>query len=489
MNACKSTSISESGDKFEHSIAQALIQNGIDVVVGMSYDISQGAAEKFVGQFYRELLVNNQSLAVSASSSRAYLFKNRERNARFGLLVEVDDWIVPCLYARNSLRFRRSRNAKQPWNERLGSLTSSLPRVPGFFSGSLFSIDRVRRRFQMLFNNENDELDVLIGRDMDIYKLENLFLLPLLPKDAQERRAPLYRRIVHVHGWAGIGKTAMLHHLMKWWKATHLVEDSIYCDFSKLLTMEDVQNEIKRSLLGGSENASSLNMNAITRTLQTKRYLLVLDHLETIYLNARIDFLQQLASFLGALASGQSYVITASRNRDEGWFGLSQGSIWRLSLDGIPSQAAVQLIKGKSGLNENSLPQIRSRDETEALLTLVDWCERTPAALVWVGDYIRETNLLPSALIRMIRAGEAPSAMLQKSSRLNQQINEYFSGLTAQVAKLDRNSLIRFSLITSLAAFRKRIPADLEILYLFTNWKGSEGTPWDFQTQFGVQTM
>jgi hypothetical protein len=253
--------------------------------------------------------------------------------------------------------------------------------------------------------------------------------------------------------------------------------------------MSDVQDEMKTVLFRSSDNASSLGMEAITHALRTKRYLLILDHLDTISVNVQLDFLQQLADFLGALANGQSFVVTASRNREEGWLGLSQGLVWRLSLDGLSPQAAVQLIKRKSGLNEISLPQIGSRKETEALLTLVDWCERTPAALNWVGEYIKETNILPSALIRMCRTGEAPPTTFQGSSRLNKQIDDYFSDLTARVARLDINSLVHLNLIMGLAAFRRRIPADFEILYLFTNWKGSEGTPLDFQAQFGVQMM
>src|SRR5205085_8133459 len=101
-------------------------------------------------------------------------------------------------------------------------------------------------------------------------------LLPFLRKDLP----PLNRRIIHLHGLAGIGKTTLLRHLLTWWKATHLVTESIYCDFASLKSTADMMSEIKRQLYGSSRNASNLTNQVVLQTLKEKRHLLVLDHLD-----------------------------------------------------------------------------------------------------------------------------------------------------------------------------------------------------------------
>jgi hypothetical protein len=77
--------------------------------------------------------------------------------------------------------------------------------------------------------------------------------------------------------------------------------------------------------------------------------------------------------------------------------------------------------------------------------------------------------------------------MLQKSSRLNKQIDDYFSELTARVARLDINSLFHLTLITGLAAFRKRIPADFEICIFSPIGKALKGHPWITKHSLGYK--
>jgi NB-ARC domain/CHAT domain len=482
MNACRSSALTTGAESdAESSFAQVLIASGIAIVLGMSYNISEGGALEFVHQFYQQLLLHNRSLADSASGARAALSKNRKRNARFGLVVEVDDWIIPSLYVRNLVTFKWSPSAHQ---KQLRGMFSGFAGYlgQGFASGVLSGVEQLQERFRLLRVTAKDikSSQQVFGRDFDIYTLENTFLLPFLRKD----RPPINRRIIHLQGLAGVGKTALLRHLLTWWKATHLVSESIYCDFTTLKSTADVLSEIKKQLFGSSRNASNLTMETVSQTLKEKRHLLVLDHLDAISTDTESDMTRQLAPLISALASGETFMLTASRNLEEGW--LPNGTIWPLSLGGLAPQAAVQLIKAAAELDEEESQRLESRKETEALTSLVDLCEGIPAALEWIGAYLKHTKLEPSAVLRMTQKGEIKSTEISKPSRLGKDIDDFFASLTSGITSFDMNSFTLFGTVIGLLPFQKRAPKDFEISYLYTNWKMCEGTPLDWARRFGA---
>jgi hypothetical protein len=487
MNACRSSvpsGIAQSDA--ESSVAQVLIASSMVTVLGMSYNISEGGAQEFVLQFYQQLLVHNRSLAESASGARAFMSKNRRRNARFGLVVEVDDWIVPSLYVRNDITFKKTPPApKQQVKMMFSTFAGHLRDLPGLGPGALSALERHREAFRTLRGAATDttSFQKILGRDFDIYTMENTFLLPFLRKDLP----PLRRRIVHLHGVAGIGKTTLLRHLSIWWKVTHLVSESIYCDFSSLNSTEDVMSEIKRQLFVQSHDASNSTMELVVQTLKEKRHLLVLDHLEAISADTAVDMTRHLAALIAALAGGETFVLTASRNSEEGW--LPYGSIWPLNLGGLASQAAVQLIKTAAQLDEDGSRHMKSRKETEALTSLVDLCEGIPAALEWVGSYLRQTKTEPSTILRMVQNGELKHADVPTASRLGHDIDHLFRLLTDGITRFDMNSFAMFRAILGLLPFQKRAPKDFEISYVYAGWKVCEGTRLDWGRRFGVNLM
>jgi CHAT domain/NB-ARC domain len=182
LNACRSAMDSASTSNF----ARLLIEKGVSVAIGMSFNILDSAAKIFVRTLYSEYLGNRRSLPESVRIARKALQRNPRRRTRYATEVNIQDHITPVIFC--------SREMDMPY---------------------------------ALDHNVHDEDhpenidEELIGREASMLDLENIFLL-----DEDDN-------IISLHGPPGVGKSAFLHHLSCWWEITGLIRRSILVDVSK----------------------------------------------------------------------------------------------------------------------------------------------------------------------------------------------------------------------------------------------------------------
>jgi hypothetical protein len=181
-NACKSAA---TGTRVATNLARACVEIGIPRILACSYDMNMDAAKIFMRTFYHSLIANEASFVSSVLQARSKLRTNRERSARFGKTIEVDDWIVPVVYVRANIPIDlQTDNSERTFSE------------PDY---------------------SNDPDQQLIGRDYDIYRLETELL-------------NLRSHILQITGFSGAGKSSLLQHLCVWWQRSCLIEDHFYAD-------------------------------------------------------------------------------------------------------------------------------------------------------------------------------------------------------------------------------------------------------------------
>ncbi|KAF3282257.1 hypothetical protein TWF970_001670 [Orbilia oligospora] len=169
------------------SIASALIHHGLDFVIGMSYDIHQDAAQYFLEELYKALLVGNLPILEAVSRGRKAMQSEPARRGRFGIKVDVQDWINPVLYLRSPI---------------LGQL----PIVSK--SHELVEIAR----------NTSDWCASFFGRDYDIACIE---------------KALCSGTVARLRGFRGAGKSTLVKHLQEWWIRSNFAQTIFVVDFSE----------------------------------------------------------------------------------------------------------------------------------------------------------------------------------------------------------------------------------------------------------------
>ncbi|CZR69547.1 uncharacterized protein PAC_19447 [Phialocephala subalpina] len=113
LNACRSA---RSDIGWKANLAKVFVSIGIPLVLAMSYELTDSAAVRFMTDFYHELLLCRKSLSESAHAAREALWKHRSRKGRFGLSVDLQDWIIPVVY----------KSKDGPFEEELRSLIPAL---------------------------------------------------------------------------------------------------------------------------------------------------------------------------------------------------------------------------------------------------------------------------------------------------------------------------------------------------------------------------
>ena len=180
MNACNSAT--STSPQIEANIALTLLQQGLPVVVGMSYLLMADAARIFVSAFYRYFLEEGLGVAAAMSRSRHAIAQDCKRRASLNQTVDLQDWIVPVLYTQ-SPSFGSSWSLTQPLLEQQHSLSTILSNV---FGASTIS-----------------------GREFDLYRVESLLAI---------------HQNVELVGDYGVGLSEFLRYAMEFWQKTHFFE-------------------------------------------------------------------------------------------------------------------------------------------------------------------------------------------------------------------------------------------------------------------------
>ncbi|MEV4640353.1 tetratricopeptide repeat protein [Actinoplanes sp. NPDC049548] len=314
LNACQSAKEPAS----EASLAQRLVAAGVPVTVGMAYSVTVSAAQIAMPLLYSGLARGDDPVTAMQTARRS-LFDDKARRAYFDQSLELEDWVLPVVFAQREVRLRLAE----------------------------MSVEQQARFFEReaLVGDEPVTEYGFVGRDLDIQAIERRLLIR---ED---------RNMLLVKGMAGAGKSTLLQHLGWWWLRTGLVERVFRFSYEdRAWTLDQMIHEIAATLLDKVEQAklemlpAAAQPERIAQLLRARRYLLILDNTESITATpAAIPHAlpeperERLAKFLARLRGGKTLVLFGSRE-DEPWIGPTTFTDNVHPLPGLDAQAASQLI-------------------------------------------------------------------------------------------------------------------------------------------------
>jgi tetratricopeptide (TPR) repeat protein len=316
LNACQSSKQiwPEGTDNRETSLTSYLMDAGIQLALGMSYSVTVSAAELLIPEMYKQIFAN-KSIPEAIRLGRLELFNNKDRRAYFGQTIQLQDWLLPVVYAQGKVNLNlRSFHPEEEekWLEERSQRFPFTEPTYGF-----------------------------IGRDLDILKIE---------------KSLLRHNLLLVKGMGGTGKTTLLNYLGMWWQQTRFVEKVFYFGYDEqAFTLESILATIAKSLLERFEHGRWQAMNPAARQqriidlLNSHSHCLFLDNLESI--SGRelaiahtlpVAEREKLKKFLAALSGGKTKVVLGSRSQEE-W--LQPGSFGSNihEMRGLDPEARTQL--------------------------------------------------------------------------------------------------------------------------------------------------
>src|SRR6266568_9447385 len=194
LTACQSAM--SSADNAFSSVAARLIRGGIDAVVAMSASVLVASATLYVEAFYRAI-AEGIPAPMAQEQARQALYDEparhiiRRRRDEEGQPVELRDWWLPHFYQQRPLVLRATRPSgtlelQQAAPERL---SESMPAEPRYgFSG---------RAYELL----------------------------------QIERCLLHGQLVVMHGFGGVGKTALVRETADWLTRTRMYDAASFVSF------------------------------------------------------------------------------------------------------------------------------------------------------------------------------------------------------------------------------------------------------------------
>jgi tetratricopeptide (TPR) repeat protein len=351
-------------DDIFSSVAARLIQGGIDAVVAMSASLLVATATRYVAAFYRAI---SAGVAVPVAHERArqalHDDPRRHLTRRFedveGEPVRLRDWWLPHYYQQRPVSLqptKPTRKRKKAAGTSLPRLNEAVPSAPRYgFS----------------------------GRSRELLQIE---------------RALLHRKLVVIHGFGGMGKTALAREAAEWFTRTHLYDGACFVSFEQGGDATTVLSALG-SYLGvydGHYNPNEIK-TALARlepVLQAKHIIVIADNLESILPNgeAPLDPAErsQLWDVLLELTKMGSGVVLTSRDTAFGDGRLAPGNHIRyLSLQGLQSEDAYALashVLADLGIERARAPY----GELRELLAQLD---HHPLAIQLVLPALRERSL------------------------------------------------------------------------------------------------
>ncbi len=217
MTACKSA-VGSLESAFS-SVAARLIKGGVDAVVAMSASVLVASASRYAEEFYRALFANS-SVPIAQGQARQSLYSNRyrsllRRRQKEGVRIELYDWWVPHYYQQRPLVLQPAKR-----HGKLQQQSTSIPRL------SKEMPPEPRYGF--------------CGRSRELLQLERLLK---------------QGKLVVVHGFCGVGKTAFVREAADWLTQTNMYAQAnfISCErdgnaiLSDLASLGLIQEERWRS--------------------------------------------------------------------------------------------------------------------------------------------------------------------------------------------------------------------------------------------------
>lgn len=256
FNACQSAV--GTMDDVLSSVATRLIQGGVDAVVAMSASVLVASATRFVEAFYRALAAG-VAVPLAQERARQALHDDPRRHLTHryqedeGEPVKLRDWWLPHYYQQRPLLFKPTPTAPLP-----PARTRKKPPVD--VSLPVFSEDM-----------PGEPRYGFSGRALELLQIE---------------RALLQKKLVVIHGFGGMGKTALAREAADWFTRTALYQRAYFASFEQggdatsLLSTLGTFLGIYDAYYHPNDTRDALAK--IQRALKKQRLLVIADNLESI---------------------------------------------------------------------------------------------------------------------------------------------------------------------------------------------------------------
>jgi tetratricopeptide (TPR) repeat protein len=250
LDACQSA-MGSADDAFS-SVATRLIQGGVDNVIAMSTSVLVTATTRYFEAFYREL-VAGISTPTAQERARQALHDDPRRHMQHrrrdeeGNPVELQDWWLPHFYQQRPVVLRATRPSGQLEQKPVSiseRLSESMPAEPRYgFSG---------RAYELL----------------------------------QVERCLLHGQLVVIHGFGGVGKTALVRETADWLTRTKMYDAASFVSFEHGGDATTLLSALG-TFLGVYDghytpNETKAALTRLESTLKQKRTLILADNLESI---------------------------------------------------------------------------------------------------------------------------------------------------------------------------------------------------------------
>ena len=424
LNACQSAA-QEAVNPYA-SVAARLIRAGVGSVLAMNYSVLVVTARKFVGAFYGALAaglsvgraVDEGRYALLTDLDRHTLTRRDAKGALVEETVRLYDWFLPALYQRagDPVVFQPAAAPAQP-----RALPRALtdPRAPGGLPPT--------------------PAHDFHGRSRELLTLERTFA---------------ERSLVVLHGFGGLGKTALAAEAGRWFTRTgRFPGGAAFVSFEGGGSLLQLCSWVGQALSGdpdfmihgaGDEDARD-PVTRIAALLRERPALIILDNFESVLGREPLMPAEELRAVLDAAlawaaAPGSAVLITTRDTTfDDPRFAPSRRCA-HLALQGLALSDALDL--AAAVLRDHSIP--RERAPREELLALLDRLGGHPLSLALVLPRLQEHTL----------------------AELTARFEELLPGFTAGAAK-ERNESLALSLEFSLRRLSEAARAELPKLALF----------------------
>ncbi|MBE9067100.1 CHAT domain-containing protein, partial [Leptolyngbya cf. ectocarpi LEGE 11479] len=281
---------SEETSAVETSLGSRLMTAGVQMVVAMGYSVTVSAAALMMEKLYGQLFAQ-KGIPEAIRLGRKELYNRKNRRVYFNQIVELEDWLLPVVYANREVDLK---------------LRDMEPRERAEY----LMQRRQRYRFEQPTYG-------FIGRDLEILKIE---------------KALLQHNIVLLRGMGGTGKTTLLNYLREWWQTTGFVDEIFYFGYDEMAhTLQQILRVVGKGLYpdqydfaGFEAMPLEAQMEDVAERLRANSYGLVLDNLESVTGQALAiqntlpeAERNQIKEFLGLLRGGKTKVLLGSRSGEE----------------------------------------------------------------------------------------------------------------------------------------------------------------------------
>ncbi|NET33075.1 MAG: tetratricopeptide repeat protein [Cyanothece sp. SIO1E1] len=274
----------------ETSLGSRLMAAGVQMVVAMGYSVTVSAAALMMAKLYSQLFAQN-GIPEAIRLGRKELYNQKNRRVYFNQRVELEDWLLPVVYANREVDLKLREFAPREKAEYLVQR-------------------RQRYRFELPTYG-------FVGRDLEILKIE---------------KALLRHNILLLRGMGGTGKTTLLSYLREWWQTTHFVNDVFYFGYDETAhTLQQILRVMGKGLYPDTYEFAvfeampiEAQMEDLADKLRARPYALMLDNLESVTGQAlaiqnTLPAAERgaIREFLKLLRGGKTKVVLGSRSGED----------------------------------------------------------------------------------------------------------------------------------------------------------------------------